>query len=52
MIAGLKAAAALGGRRLTIRGDSQLLVNFSNKAYKPKDEHIEAYLKEVRKIEK
>jgi ribonuclease HI len=52
LIAGLKAAAALGVRRLTIRGDSQLLVNFSNKEYKPKDEHMEAYLEEVRKIEK
>ena len=39
-------------RRLTIKGDSQLLVNFSNKAYKPKDEHMEAYLEEVCKIEK
>ena len=39
-------------KHLTIRGDSQLLVNFSNKAYKPKDEHMEAYLEEVRKIEK
>jgi ribonuclease HI len=52
LITGLKAAAALGVRRLTIRGDSQLLVNFSNKAYKPKDEHMEAYLEEVCKIEK
>src|SRR3989337_627171 len=52
LIAGLKAAAALGVKRLTIKGDSQLLVNFSNKAYKPKDEHMEAYLEEVRKIEK
>ncbi|XP_073361948.1 uncharacterized protein [Aegilops tauschii subsp. strangulata] len=51
-ITGLKATTALGVRRLTIRGDSQLLVNFSNKAYKPKDEHMEAYLEEVRKIEK
>ena len=39
-------------RRLTIRGDSQILVNFSNKVYKPKDEHMEAYLAEVRKMEK
>ena len=30
LIAGLKAAAALGVKRLTVRGDSQLLVNFSN----------------------
>ena len=31
LIAGLKAAAALGVKRLTIKGDSQLLINFSNK---------------------
>ena len=52
LIAGLKAAAALGVKRLTVRGDSQLLVNFSNKEYNPKDEHMEAYLEEVHKIEK
>ena len=39
-------------KRLTIKGDSQLLVNLSNKEYKPKDEHMEAYLEEVRKMEK
>ena len=37
---------------LTVRGDSQLLVNFSTKVYEPKDEHMEAYLTEVRKMEK
>ena len=52
LIAGLKAAAALGVKRLIIKGDSQLLVNFSNKVYEPKDKHMEAYLAEVRKIEK
>lgn len=52
LIAELKATAALGVRRLTIRGDSQLLVNFSNKEYRPKDEHMEAYLEEVRRMEK
>ena len=49
---GLKAAAALGVKRLTVRGDSQILINFSNKVYEPKDEHMEAYLAEVRKMEK
>ena len=39
-------------KRLTVRGDSRLLVNFSNKVYGPKDEHMEAYLVEVRKMEK
>ena len=52
LITGLKAAAALGVKRLIIRGDSQLLVNFSNKVYEPRDEHLEAYLVEVRKMEK
>ena len=31
LIAGLKAMAALGVKRLTIKGDSQLFVNSSNK---------------------
>ena len=48
----MKAAAALGVKRLTIKGDSQLLVNFSNKVYEPKDEHMEAYLAKVRRMEK
>ncbi|XP_073355340.1 uncharacterized protein [Aegilops tauschii subsp. strangulata] len=52
LIASLKAAAALGIKRLTIKGDSQLLVNFSNKGYKPKDEHMAAYIEAVGKIEK
>src|SRR3954463_16190100 len=52
LIAGLKAAAALGVKRLTVKGDTQLLVNFSNKVYEPKDEHMEAYLAEVRRMEK
>ena len=52
LIAGLKAAMALGVKCLTIKGDSQLLVNFSNKVYEPKDEHMEAYLAEVCKMEK
>ena len=48
----MKATTALGVKRLTIKGDSQLLVNFSNKVYEPKDEHMEAYLAEVRRMEK
>ncbi|XP_073353647.1 uncharacterized protein [Aegilops tauschii subsp. strangulata] len=52
LITGLKAPAALGVNRLTIKGNSQLLINFSNKVYEPKDEHVEAYLAEVRKMEK
>ena len=52
LIAGLKAAAALGVKRMTIKGDLQLLVNFSNKVDEPKDEHMEAYLAEVCGMEK
>ena len=37
LIAGLKAATVLGVKRLVIKGDSQLLVNFSNKIYEPKE---------------
>ena len=48
----MKVAIALGVKRLVIKGNSQLLVNFSNKIYEPKDEHMEAYLAEVRKMEK
>src|SRR5664279_5454073 len=51
LLAGLRAAIALGIKRLVIKGDSQLLVNFSNKSYKPKDNHMDAYLEEVRKLE-
>ena len=52
LVACLKAVVALGVKRLIIKGDSLLLVNFSNKVYEPKDEHMEAYLAEVRRIEK
>ena len=52
LIAGLKAAGALGVKHLIINGDSQLLVNLSNRVYEPKDEHMEAYLAEVCRMEK
>jgi ribonuclease HI len=52
LLAGLRAANALGINRLIIKGDSQLVVNFSNKSYTPKDEHMAAYLEEHRKMEK
>jgi hypothetical protein len=41
----------LGIKRLIVKGDSQLVVNFSNKSYTPKDEHMAAYLEEHRKME-
>jgi ribonuclease HI len=52
LLAGLRAANALGIKRLIVKGDSQLVVNFSNKSYTPKDEHMAAYLEEHRKTEK
>jgi ribonuclease HI len=52
LLAGLRAANALGIKRLIVKGDSQLVVNFSNKSYTPKDEHMAAYLEEHQKMEK
>jgi ribonuclease HI len=52
LLTGLRAANALGIKRLVIKGDSQLVVNFSNKSYTPKDEHMAAYLEELRTMEK
>jgi ribonuclease HI len=52
LLAGLRAASALGIKRLIVKGDSQLVVNFSNKSYTPNDEHMAAYLEEQRKMEK
>jgi hypothetical protein len=42
----------LGIKRLIVKGDLQLVVNFSNKSYTPKDEHMAAYLEEHQKMEK
>jgi ribonuclease HI len=52
LLAGQRAANALGIKRLVVKGYSQLVVNFSNKSYTPKDEHMAAYLEEHRKMEK
>ena len=52
LLAGLRAAIALGIKHILIKGDSQLLVNFSNKSYTPKDTYMVADLEEVRKLEK
>jgi ribonuclease HI len=52
LLTGLRAVNALGIKRLIIKGDSQLVVNFSNKSYTLKDEHMAAYLEELRKMEK
>jgi ribonuclease HI len=52
LLAGLRAASALGIKRLIVKGDSQMVVNFSNKSYTPKDEHMATYVEEHRKMEK
>jgi ribonuclease HI len=52
LLADLRVANTLGIKRLVIKGDLQLVVNFSNKSYTPKDEHMVAYLEEHRKMEK
>jgi ribonuclease HI len=52
LLAGLRAVNALGIKRLIVKGESQLVVNFSNKSYTSKDEHMAAYLEEHRKMEK
>jgi ribonuclease HI len=52
LLAVLRAASALGIKHLIVKGDSQLVVNFSNKSYTPKDEHMAANLAEHRKMEK
>ncbi|KAM0843354.1 hypothetical protein ACQ4PT_057758 [Festuca glaucescens] len=52
LLARLRAACALGIKYLIIKGDSQVIVNFSNKGYTPKDEHMAAHLEELRKMEK
>jgi hypothetical protein len=52
LLASLRVVNALGIKCLIIKGDSQLVVNFSNKSYTPKDEHMAAYLEEHQKMEK
>jgi ribonuclease HI len=52
LLTGLRAANALGIKCLVVKGDPQLIVNFSNKSYTPKDEHMAAYHEEHRKMEK
>src|SRR5438128_3771610 len=52
LLAGLRAAAGLGVRRLIVKGDSQLVVNQVNKDYQCSDPIMAAYLAEVRKLER
>ena len=50
LIAVLRAAVVLGVKRLTIRGDSQLLVNFSNKRVHPEGRAHRSIKQQFRKI--
>ena len=52
LLAGLRAAASLGIRRLLVKGDSQLVVNQVGKEYQCSDPMMAAYLAEVRKMER
>ena len=48
---GLRIAIELGVRRLDVRGDSQLVIDQVMKALSCHDPKMEAYCKEVRKLE-
>jgi len=50
-IKGLKIAIELGVRRLDVRGDSQLVIDQVMKASNCRDPKMEAYCKEVRRLE-
>jgi ribonuclease HI len=52
LLTGLRATNAIGIKHLIVKGDSQFVVNFANKSYTPKDEHIVAYLEEHWKMVK
>jgi hypothetical protein len=52
LLAGIRAAAALGVRRLIVKGDSELVANQVNKDYKCSSPELSKYLAEVRKLEK
>ena len=51
LVNGLKIAIELGVRRLDVRGDSQLVINQVMKASSCHDPKMEAYYKEVRRLE-
>ena len=52
LLAGIRAAKALGIRRLLVRGDSQLVVNQVRKEYQCSSTTMSRYLLEVRKLER
>lgn len=51
LLAGIRAAAALGAKRLLVKGDSELVVNHVHKDYKCSSLELAKYLAEVRKLE-
>ena len=52
LLAGLRATAGLGVRRMIVKGDSRLVVNQVNKDYQCSDPIMVAYLAEVRRLER
>jgi Ribonuclease HI len=52
LLAGLRAAAGMGIRRLLVLGDSQLVVNQVSKKYQCTDPQMDAYVREVRRMER
>nr|ABA91954.2 retrotransposon protein, putative, unclassified [Oryza sativa Japonica Group] len=52
LLAGLRMAAGLGIRRLLVLGDSQLVVNQVCKEYRCSDPQMDAYVRQVRRMER
>jgi ribonuclease HI len=52
LLARIRAAAALGVKRLIVKGDSELVANQVHKDYKCSNPELSKYLAEVRKLEK
>nr|ABF94078.1 retrotransposon protein, putative, unclassified [Oryza sativa Japonica Group] len=52
LLAGLRVAAGLGIRRLLVLGDSQLVVNQVYKEYRCSDPQMDAYVRQVRHMER
>nr|CAD41709.2 OSJNBa0010D21.11 [Oryza sativa Japonica Group] len=52
LLAGLRVAAGLGIRRLLVLGDSQLVVNQVCKEYRCSDPQMDAFVRQVRRMER
>nr|AAL91598.1 Putative gag-pol precursor [Oryza sativa Japonica Group] len=52
LLGGIRAAAALGVKRLIVKGDSELVTNQVHKYYKCSNHKLSKYLAKVRKLEK